>query len=227
MYAIKKLVFDSNKISCSQVKEIILNNSLSQEYLNTLRTLNFFGNDNDEVDNIAKEIFAFTCDAIKNQKLSRGEKAYFLPACIMFDAVGHIGRKTTASLDGRLNYEPICDSGGCMIGKEKTSLTALINSVCKINPKQALGTWIVNAKYPKKLLEREDESNLLKTIVSVYFKNGGNQIQINSIDKETLIEALTNQKLAESLIVRVGGYSARFSSLSNELKKNIIDRKEY
>ena len=82
-------------------------------------------------------------------------------------------------------------------------------------------------KYPKQMLELESESKILKTLVDVYFRNGGNQIQINSIDKKTLIEALTNEKLAASLIVRVGGYSARFSTLSTELKQNIIARTEY
>ena len=227
LYLIKNIAFGNKNYSFNDVKKILKENKAKEFYNTNLKDYVLFGNDNDEVDQIAKEIFNYTCDSIKANKLKRGENAYFLPACIMFNAVAHIGKITLASLDGRNNQDCVSDSGGAMIGKDKTSPTALVNSITKINPSKALGTWIVNMKFNIKLLENENSINAFKSLIKTYFNKGGNQIQINVINKDLLVKALNDEELASSIIVRVGGYSARFSTLSHELRLNIIQRTEY
>ena len=227
LYLIKKVVFENKEYSYEHIKEVLKENKTKQFYNENLKGYVLFGNDNDEVDQIAKEIFDFTCNVIKSNELNRGEKSFFLPACIMFDAVGHIGRMTSASLDGRSDWDCICDSGGAMTGKDKTSPTALINSVAKLKPSQALGTWIVNMRFNNKLLENDNSIRSFKSLINVYFNKGGNQIQVNAINKDLLLKALNDDELASSIIVRVGGFSARFSTLSQDLKLNIIQRTEY
>lgn len=125
------------------------------------------------------------------------------------------------------NKKAFITACGAMTGKDVTSPTALLNSVGKINPSLALGTWIVNMRLPSGLLTGKNRRNSLKGLILTYFKKGGNQLQITATDRQTLIRALDDEQLAYSIIVRVGGFSARFSTLSREIKQNIIDRSVY
>ena len=228
LYVIKKLVYDERKYTLSQIADATSKNYDGYDgLLDDIKNLPCFGNDNDEVDCIAKDLFAFICDNVKSHVLNRGENGKFLPACIMFDTVSITGKITDCSPDGRKCGCAISDSGGAMTGKDVTSPTALLNSVAKINPSLALGTWIVNMRLSSGLLTGENRRNSLKGLILTYFKNGGNQLQITATDRQTLIRALDDEQLAYSIIVRVGGFSARFSTLSREIKQNIIDRSVY
>lgn len=59
------------------------------------------------------------------------------------------------------------------------------------------------------------------------FRKGGNQLQINILDREKLTAAVDDDELAKSIIVRVGGFSERFSNLSREFRRNIAERTQY
>lgn len=228
LYAVKTLVYDEKKYNLSQIADAISKNYDGyDDLLEDIKDLKFFGNDNDDIDKIAKDLFAFVCDCITSHTLNRGENGKFLPACIMFDTVSITGKITDCSPDGRKCGCAISDSGGAMAGRDVTSPTALLNSVAKINPSLALGTWIVNMRLSSALIKGENGRNALKGLILTYFKNGGNQIQITATDRQTLIRALDDEQLAYSIIVRVGGFSARFSTLSKEIKQNIIDRSVY
>ncbi len=228
LYALYSLVFKQKKYSLSYVANAVKYDFIGYEdYLKDVKELVFFGNDNKEVDKIFCDVFNFTCNSITSQKLSRGKISAFLPACIMFNSVVDTGKKTKATPDGRKAFSPIADSGGCMTGRDKTSPTALLNSVSCINPSLALGTWIVNMRLSASVASGQNGKNSLKWLIKAYFMRGGNQIQISVVDKAKLIEALNSKELADSIIVRVGGFSARFSSLSYDLKQNVIDRTEY
>ncbi len=228
LYAIKTLVYDEKKYVLSQIADAIRKNYDGYGgLLKDINSLKFFGNDNDEIDKIAKDLFAFVCGCITSHTLNRGENGKFLPACIMFDTVSITGKITDCSPDGRKRGCAISDSGGAMTGRDVVSPTALLNSVAKINPSLAMGTWIVNMRLSSALIKGENGRNALKGLILTYFKNGGNQIQITATDRQTLIRALDDEQLAYSIIVRVGGFSARFSTLSREIKQNIIDRSVY
>ncbi len=228
LYAIKTLVYDEKKYALSQIVDAISKNYDGYgDLLKDINSLKFFGNDNDEIDKIAKDLFAFVCECITSHTLNRGENGKFLPACIMFDTVSITGKITDCSPDGRKRGCAISDSGGAMTGRDVVSPTALLNSVAKINPSLAMGTWIVNMRLSSALINGENGRNALKGLILTYFKNGGNQIQITATDRQTLIRALDDEQLAYSIIVRVGGFSARFSTLSREIKQNIIDRSVY
>jgi len=228
LYAIKTLVYTQKKYTLQQVCNFIKDNfENAQGYLKDLNNLKFYGNDNNAVDFIAKEIFDFACEKIESRPLLRGQNGMFFPACIMFNCVSEIGAMTSATPDGRKAFTDISDSGGAMTGKDKTSPTALLNSVGKINPSKALATWVTNIRFSVKSLSGSLGENAFKNLVLTYFKHGGNQLQVSVVDKSQLIKALQDDNLAKSIVVRVGGFSSRFYDLSINVKQNIINRTEY
>ena len=114
-----------------------------------------------------------------------------------------------------------------MSGRDKVSPTALLSSISKLCPSRACGTWMVNMRFSAKMMTGESSYMMMKALLLGYFEKGGNQVQITVLDRETLVRALTDRALAETIIVRVGGFSARFSTLSRELQENFANRTEY
>ena len=228
LYALKTLVYKNKEFTLKQVCKYLQDNFENAEsYLQRLKSLDFYGNDNKEVDLIAKEIFDFACEKIESRPLLRGKDGKFFPACIMFCCVSEIGAMTTATPDGRKAFTDISDSGGAMTGRDKTSPTALLNSVARIKPKKALATWVTNLRLSVKSISGKVGEDAFKNLVVTYFKNGGNQLQVSVVDKAQLIKALKDDDLAKTIVIRVGGFSARFYDLSSSVKQNIINRTEY
>lgn len=228
LYAIKTLVYKNKEFTLKEVCKYLKDNfENADHYLQRLKSLDFYGNDNAKVDLIAKEIFDYACEKIESRPLLRGENGKFFPACIMFCCVSEIGAMTTATPDGRKAFTDISDSGGAMTGRDKVSPTALLNSVGRINPSKALATWVTNLRLSVKSLSGSVGKNAFKSLVLTYFENGGNQLQVSVVDKKQLIKALQDDDLAKTIVVRVGGFSARFYDLSREVKQNIINRTEY
>ena len=227
LYALKKLVFENKRFSLSYLREILAEDFRSGSgYMKALGELEPFGNDNFEADELAKRAFDAVCDELALYRTAIGS-GRFLPACIMFNTALYIGEITDATPDGRKARSPVADSGGAMTGRDRVSPTALLNSVARIKPVRAAGSWVVNMALSEGILRGENARLALKSLVLGFFEKGGNQLQINILDREKLTAAVDDDELAKSIIVRVGGFSERFSNLSREFRRNIAERTQY
>jgi pyruvate-formate lyase len=106
-------------------------------------------------------------------------------------------------------------------GSDRQGLTALINSLCKLDTHQ-IGGQTCYLKFGPSLLtdDRLTTDALLKT----FFAQGGSNCMITVTSNEELREALVHPERHRSLIVRVGGFSARFVELSRDLQEEILAR---
>ena len=84
----------------------------------------------------------------------------------------------------------------------------------------------VNMKFSKKLLSG-DALDKIKTLIKVYIERGGFEMQINVVDKDTLLKAQEHPELYKDLVVRIGGYSDYFVHLSKEMQAEVIMRTEH
>ncbi|MGQ9608350.1 MAG: glycine radical domain-containing protein [bacterium] len=134
------------------------------------------------------------------------------------------GSITGATPDGRKSRTVFSDSIGSAQGRDIEGPTALIRSVTKIDYTPVVGGLSFNIKFTPTILSSEDSLNKLKSLIFTYFNLGGMQIQINVIDKNTLLMAQNNPEQYRSLIVRVSGWSSRFVNLSKALQDEIISR---
>lgn len=147
-----------------------------------------------------------------------------MASCLMFETYVPRGKIVGATPDGRLAREPLGDSFGAYQGRDLKGPTALLNSVTSFSHAEAPGTLVVNIRFSKTMFDDVRSRRKLQKLVQTYFARGGMQIQINVVDQAVLKDAMVHPERHENLVVRLGGYSAYFTHLSDETKATILER---
>lgn len=222
--AIKKLVFQEEKITLDELVDILKNDFQNKELIRQMLLNNApkYGNNDPYVDDIAKDIVYHFYEEVQKYENPRGGKFY--PGLLTWTLAEGFGSITGATPDGRKSRTVFSDSIGSAQGRDIEGPTALIRSVTKIDYTPVVGGLSFNIKFTPTILSSEDSLNKLKSLIFTYFNLGGMQIQINVIDKNTLLIAQNNPEQYRSLIVRVSGWSSRFVNLSKALQDEIISR---
>jgi pyruvate formate-lyase/glycerol dehydratase family glycyl radical enzyme len=227
MYNIKKLVYDEKVISLERFVEILNSNFKDQEKFRQilLNKTQKWGNDQEEIDTLASELWIlFTSEVAKHKPLRGGRfnaGAYSMGIHVME------GLFTQPSADGRKALEPISNSLSPVNHATRNGLTSVLNSVAKLNYKYATNGIAVNVRMHHQNLESKENQEKLYNLLQGYFSNGGMQIQPNVVSTETLRDAQEHPQEYLDLIVKVGGYNATFVDLGTPIQNDIIDRMEY
>lgn len=225
LFNIKKLVFEEKRIKMSRLKKILLKNFEGHEALRQLmRNTPKYGNDHEEVDAITKDILEHFFNELTKYNTFRGGR--YGGGSSVFVRGPEFGLRVGATPDGRLKGEPLADSVGPAQGTDKTGPTAVLNSVAKIDHTLALSGYVLNMKFAKRDFSNPETLAKFKQLVKAFFKSGGQQIQVNAVDSDTLREAREHPEKHFDLVVRVGGFSTYFTTLSTELQDEIISRTE-
>jgi len=226
--AVKKMVYDDKKSSMSELVQAIEANFVGYEELRQLLRSKVpkFGNDDDYVDSIARELSMFWAQEAfkhKNPYTGRQYRAgylswnYFIPLAPL----------TAATPDGRRRGEFISGGVGAVQGMDSKGPTAAIRSVGKLGletiPNGASHTITLSPS----MVKTKEHVEKLAALLRAYNEVGGTALQINVIDSETLREAQKNPDAYSNLMVRVTGYNAYFTQVGRELQEEIITRTEH
>ena len=149
---------------------------------------------------------------------------YFLIVNINNFGNVHLGRNTPASADGRFSGEPLANGNTPTAGMDRKGLTAFLNSIRKIDPSCHAG-YVQNMKFSKTMFREERPK--LKALLDTYFDKGGTQAMITVVSKGDLENAMKCPEKYTNLIVRVGGFSARFVELERDVQLHILQRTLY
>lgn len=183
-----------------------------------------FGNDIDEVDAIAVELVEHGCDELEKLSEKYGLSFHAQPFTYLW-MIEH-GENCIASPDGRRKGEPIAYSVSPMSGRDFNGLTAVLNSIAKFPTKRTPGTTSAIIEVdPKLFTDRNIE--MLTDILIAASKKGLSNVQFNTVDADTLIDAQKNPEKYNNLAVRVSGFSQKFNLLSEELQDHIIGRTKH
>ena len=82
----------------------------------------------------------------------------------------------------------------------------------------------MNMKFERQQFKTDADYDNFSALIKGYFKRGGFHVQVNIIDRKTLVEAQEKPKDHMDLMVRVAGYSAFFVDLPNGIQNEIISR---
>ena len=134
------------------------------------------------------------------------------------------GKTTAASADGRKAGYPLANGNTPTAGMDKQGVTAFLNSIIKLDPAVHAG-FVHNMKFSRQMFTTERPK--LEALLDAYFKSGGTQAMITVVDRGDLEKAMEEPEKYSNLIVRVGGFSARFVELSWDLQKDILNRTLY
>lgn len=224
LYAIKKLVFDDKEIRYKDMVDAIRNNFIGYEEIRE-KCLNVikYGNDNPEVDEMINELNQYVAVTTKSKSEKYGLSSYLI-VIINNDANSRLGYRTAATFDGRKAHEPLANALTPQSGAEKNGVTAVLNTVSSLDVNNMAGA-VYNLKLSHDLMSQHKD--MVKELLKIYFSFGGSQIMISVINQEELKDAVIHPEKYPNLIVRVGGFSARFIDLSPLVQKEIISRMVY
>jgi len=137
------------------------------------------------------------------------------------------GEYEVASADGRKYSDLIASNFSPSPGRDKNGPTAVIRSVNKIDTSKAGHGAVLDLKFHPSALEGDKGLEKLISFVDSALK--GEHIitlQVNVVDRETLLRAKENPEGYRDLLVRVRGFSAYFVHLDPWMQEQIIERTE-
>lgn len=231
---IKKLENDGHTIDAEVVAQVSatialdsLDNYKKDKYDKLLEMIDEvpkFGNDIKEVDEFARDVAYVYTRPLENYKNPRGGQ--YQAGLYPVSANVPLGAQTGATPDGRLAHTPVADGVSPSAGKDVFGPTAAANSVAKLDHGIASNGTLFNQKFHPSVLAGRTGLEAFVNFIRGYFDQKGSHIQFNVVSRDTLIEAQKNPEKYKTLVVRVAGYSALFTSLSRSLQDDIINRTE-
>lgn len=233
--AIKKLVFEEEKIGRQQLWDALLDDFQSPEGQRVQRLLideaPKYGNDIDYVDDLAVESYESYIEEVAKYPSTRfgrgpiGGIRYAGTSSISAN-VGQ-GMGTMATPDGRHAREPLAEGCSPAHNCDKQGPTAVFKSVSKLPTEKITGGVLLNQKLTPTMLSREENRQKLELMLQTFFNRlHGYHVQYNVVSRDTLIDAQRHPEAHKDLIVRVAGYSAFFNVLSRATQDDIIGRTE-
>jgi formate C-acetyltransferase len=183
-----------------------------------------YGNDIYDVDMFARDVANTYTKEVEKYKNVR--KGVFQAGLYPVSANVPLGSQTGATPDGRLAFTPIADGIGPASGRDTKGPTATANSVSKLEQGVASNGTLLNQKFHPSALKGTAGLSKFVALIRSYFDQKGMHVQFNVVTKETLLDAQQNPENYKTLVVRVAGYSALFTTLSRSLQDDIIARTE-
>lgn len=234
--AIKKLVFEEQKITPAELWDALMSNYENpggwriREML--IHDAPKYGNDDDYVDRLTSEAYQIFIDELSkyhNTRYGRGPigGGYF-PGTSSISANVPQGAGLCATPDGRKNREPLAEGCSPSHSMDTHGPTAVFKSVSKLPTLELNGGVLLNQKLTPASLEKEHDIQKLILMLRTFFDTlKGYHVQYNVVDRKTLLDAQKHPENHRDLIVRVAGYSAFFNVLSTETQNDIIERTEH
>jgi formate C-acetyltransferase len=183
-----------------------------------------YGNDDETVDRYAAWAFEGFCDALLCQRSVWGQGYFAQPFTFLWHL--EMGAKTGATPDGRRSGEIFAYSLSPMQGRDRSGLTAVLNSLARLPHHRAAGSTSAIIELDPQLFESENLPLLVRFLQTAVQKGVG-QLQFNVVTEETLRKAQADPDSYQNLAVRVSGFSQRFCLLSKELQDHIIARTKH
>lgn len=183
-----------------------------------------YGNDIEEVDLFARDVAYTYTKPIEKYRNPRGGQ--YQAGLYPVSANVLLGQQTGATPDGRYAWTPVADGVGPASGRDTHGPTATANSVARLDHYIASNGTLFNQKYHPSALQGEESLAKFVAMIRGYFDQKGSHMQFNVVSRETLLDAQAHPEKYKTLVVRVAGYSALFTTLSRALQNDIINRTE-
>jgi pyruvate-formate lyase len=226
LYVIKKLVFERKAFGFRQLIEAIDHNFVGYEDIHRMITGlgGKWGNGNQESDGLARDLTKRLFEDTYRYKTFKGGP--FAPFINSMTSHTFDGRVSLATPDGRKAAKPYAASCN-PYNVDNRGLTGVLTSVAALDFTDVLGCAVNVRLHPSAIGETKESRKKYASLITTYFKLGGEQLQPTVASTEVLRSAQNQPEQYRDLIVKVGGYSAYFVDLGREIQDEIISRSEH
>ncbi len=229
--AIKKFIYDDKTLKWEELLTALKQDYEGHEPLRQmlLNRSPKYGNDIDYVDFIMKDIAEYFCDKLSEK--ANNPYGYGSKRAAGFMSFGiHSKSLLLASPDGRKTGDLTANSFSPAVGMDRSGPTAVLKSISKINLTKASHGSVLDIAFHRSSISGEDGFKNLFAFIDTFMKMRCTAtLQVNILDRSTLLEALSNPSLPQyrTLVVRVWGFSAVFVELDPALQKHVLSRTEH
>ncbi|MBM4080404.1 MAG: hypothetical protein FJ278_11945, partial [Planctomycetes bacterium] len=226
LFAIKKLVFDEQRVTLVEMAEALRTDWRGQEMLRQLclHGVAKYGNDDEDVDALAPVVAKMACDDLQartNAWGGRWKAGFNTPSTHV-----HYGYATGATPDGRRKGDPLSYGSGPMQGVTRHGPTAIIKSVTRFDHTLAGQGTDLNLSLHPTALEGDDGLAKLRSLIRTLGDRGANHVQVNVVTAKALRDAQQHPEQYADLVVRVHGFSTFFTALARDIQDDLIARTE-
>ena len=220
--SIRKLVYRDKRFTLERIVKALDTDFEGEESLRkALLDAPKYGNDLDEADRTVVEVWRAVQESAKEAG-TRAGLDFHAVSCVNPGGYG-MGQSTGATADGRKKGRPYAIGNSPTAGFDRNGLPALFNSVSKVGP--AHGGLVTNFKISRELFTGDRDT--LEALFQTFFKKGGMQANITIVNREDLEAALREPEKYPHVLVRLGGWTARFIDLERPIQEEIIRRTMY
>ena len=224
LYAVKKLVYEDHELTLAELGEILKNDWAENEALR-LRLRNRlpkYGTGVPEIDDTAAEIVEFVAKRINGHPNVKGGQ--YRLGTFSIDWRHMFGAKTAATPDGRRCGEAISQNSSASFGADKKGITAQILSVTKQDHTLTPNGSVLDLDFHSSAVKGEDGLAAMVATLRTYMKRGGFAVHYNVLNADVLRRAMERPEDYPNLQVRLCGWNALFTSLTEKEQDEFIAR---
>jgi formate C-acetyltransferase len=218
------VVADSlSAIKFAKVKPVRDKTGLIVDY-ETEGTFPMFGNNDNRVDHIATWVVSTFMTKLRKHPTYRN--ALHTQSILTITSNVVYGKATGNTPDGRRRGEPFAPGANPMHGRDTHGIHASAASVAKIPYRDAAdGISLTSTLVPTGLGRvAEDRIDNLTGILDAFFSATGYHMNVNVLNRDTLMDAMDHPEKYPSLTIRVSGYAVNFIRLTREQQMDVINR---